>query len=50
MTSASHSFGEGGFFTEFTVDSGGFKGKDKITELLNRGKSNSSVKITSKLD
>lgn len=36
ITTVEHTFGEDGFFTSFTVDSGGAKGKPQLKELINR--------------
>ncbi len=44
VTDVAHSFGRSGFFTSFTVDSGGRKGKARLSELIGKisGKSDAS--------
>lgn len=36
ITTVKHRFGDDGFFTEFTVDSGGVKGKPMLKDLINQ--------------
>lgn len=36
ITTVKHRFGDDGFFTEFTVDSGGVKGKPQLKDLINK--------------
>ena len=36
VTNVDHKFGRGGFYTEFTVDSGGVIGKPRITDYIER--------------
>ena len=34
ITTVNHRFGENGFFTDFTVDSGGMKGKPNLKDII----------------
>jgi hypothetical protein len=34
VTDVAHNFGRGGFYTAFTVDSGGRKGKARLSDLI----------------
>lgn len=36
VTDVNHSFGKGGFYTAFTVDSGGRKGKARLSDLIGK--------------
>lgn len=36
VTDVTHNFGRGGFFTSFTVDSGGRKGKARLSDLIGK--------------
>jgi hypothetical protein len=36
VTDVTHNFGRGGFYTAFTVDSGGRKGKARLSDLIGK--------------
>lgn len=36
VVDVTHSFGRGGFYTAFTVDSGGRKGKSRLSDLIGK--------------
>ena len=40
ITDVTHNFGKGGFYTSFTVDSGGRKGRTRLKELIDTASSN----------
>lgn len=48
LTSADHSFGRNGYITKFTTDSGGYKGRDRISDLIEGNKASSNIKVFTK--
>lgn len=43
VTDVTHSFGRGGFYTAFTVDSGGRKGKARLSDLIGKASEKSNL-------
>ena len=43
VTDVSHNFGRGGFYTAFTVDSGGRKGKARLSDLIGKASENTNL-------
>lgn len=48
LTSADHSFSRNGYTTKFTTDSGGYKGRDRISDLIDGNKASSNIKVFTK--
>ena len=48
LTSANHEFGKSGYLTKFTTDTGGYKGRDRITDLIEGKQASSNIKVFTK--